>query len=72
MDHSSVEKKIAMIAERQGKTSEQVRAEIEDAIDVLMASDDPEINLLRAVMIPHKGRITIDEYLQLEAIMNQK
>ena len=72
MDHSSVEKKIAMIAERQGKTSEQVRAEIEDAIDVLMASDDPEINLLRDVMIPHKGRITTDEYLQLEAIMNQK
>ena len=72
MDHSSVEKKIAMIAERQGKTSEQVRAEIEDAIDVLMVSDDPEINLLRSVMIPHKGRITIDEYLQLEAIMNQK
>ena len=72
MDNSSVEKKIATIAERKGKTPEQVCAEIEDAIDVLMVSDDPEINLLRDVMIPHKGRITIDEYLQLEAIMNQK
>jgi len=69
MDKPSIEKKIAKLAEQQGKTAEQVSAEIESGIDVLMASDDPEINLLRAVMIPHKGRITPDEYLQLVAIM---
>ena len=72
MDKPSTEQKIAMLADQQGKTVEQVNVEIEDAIDAIMASDNPEINLLRAVMIPHKGRITPEEYLQLTDIMNHK
>ena len=72
MNKPGIGKKIAKLAEQQGKTTEQVSAEIESGIDVLMASDDPEINLLRAVMIPHKGRITPEEYLQLMSIMNHK
>ena len=60
---------IAEIAKQQKKTPEQVTAELEAGIDEMMNSENPEVNLMRAIMIPHKKRLSIKEYLQLSELL---
>jgi len=63
---------VAELAHRQGKSVEDVRSEIETGIDAIMNSDNPEIQLLRDVMLSHKNKMTIPEYLELVAVLNYK
>jgi len=63
---------IVELARRQGKSVEDMRSEIDAGIDAIMNSDNPEIQLLRDVMLSHKNKMTIPEYLELVAVMNYK
>ena len=63
---------IVELARRQGKSVEDMRSEIDAGIDAIMNSDNPEIQLLRDVMLSQKNKMTIPEYLELVAVMNYK
>lgn len=63
MKRSGMDEMLEKIARSNNTTPEQVRREMEAAIDVMMENQDESKRVYRISLIGHEGRPTVDEFI---------